>query len=107
MPELFVNGKDAVAVAVLQELEGHGGGALLAVFDAASGAEAALAAERDKLHLPALGAGIHGPAKGRVAAAYHLFDVLHFNGPRMEGVLNYFIVVFKNLLQDVHGIIMR
>ena len=74
MPELFVNGKDAVAVVVLQELEVHGGGALLAVFD---------------------------------AAAYHLFDVLHFNSPGMEGILNYFIVVIKNLLQDVHGIIMR
>ena len=54
MPELFVNGKDAVMVA-LQELEVHGGGALLAVFD---------------------------------AAAYHLFDVLHFKSPGMEGILN-------------------
>lgn len=31
----------------------------------------------------------------------------HFNGPGMEGILNYFVVVFKNLLQDVHGIIMQ
>lgn len=98
MPELFINGKDAVAVVALQELEGHGGGAFLTVFNAAGRAEAALAAERDELHLTALGAGVHGASKGRVAAVNHLFDVLHFDGPGMEGILNYFIVVFKNLL---------
>ena len=107
MPELLINGKDAVAVAAPQELEGHGRRTFLAVLYATGGAEAALAAERDELHLPALGAGIHGSAEGRVTAVYHLFDVLHFNGSGMEGILNYFVVVFKNLLQDVHGIIMR
>lgn len=98
MPELFINGKDAVAVVASQELEGHGGGTLLGVLYATGRAEAALAAERYKLHLPALGAGIHGSPEGRVAAVYHLFDVLHFNGSGMEGILNYFVVVFKNLL---------
>lgn len=34
-------------------------------------------------------------------------DVLHFNSSGMEGILNYFIVVFKNLLQDVHEIIVQ
>lgn len=107
MPEFLINGKDAVAVMAAQKLEGHGGGTLLAVLYTTSRAEAAFAAERDELHLPALGAGIHGSAEGRVTAVYHLFDVLHFNGSGMEGILNYFVVVFKNLLQDVHGIIMQ
>ena len=98
MPELLINGKDAVSVVASQELEGHGCGTLLAVLYATGRAEAALAAERDELHLPALGAGIHSSAEGRGTTVYHLFDVLHFNGSGMEGILNYFVVVSKNLL---------
>jgi hypothetical protein len=98
MPELLINGKDAVAVAAPQELEGHGRGTFLAVLYATGGAEAALAAERDELHLPALGAGIHGSAEGRVATVHHLFDVLHFDSPGMEGILNYFVIIFKDFL---------
>ena len=98
MPELVINGKDAVAVAVPQKLEGHGRGTFLAVLYATGGAEAALAAERDELHLPALGAGLHGAAEGRVATVHHLFDVLHFDSPGMEGILNYFVIIIKDFL---------
>ena len=98
VPEFFINGKAAVAVQAAEEPEGHGGGAFLAVFDPAGRAEAAFAAEGDELHFAALGAGIHGPTKRRVAAVYHLFDVFHFNVPGMECILDYFIVIFKNFL---------
>lgn len=98
MPEPFVNGEDAVAVLAAEELEGHGGGALLAVFDTAGGAEPALAAERDELQLSALGAGIHGSAEGRIAAVHHLIDILHFNGSWMERILDDFIIVLEDLL---------
>ena len=54
MPELLINGKDAVVVLAAEELEGHGGGAFLAVLDATGRAEAALAAERDELHLASI-----------------------------------------------------
>lgn len=98
MPELLIDGKDTVAVMAAEELEGHGGGAFLAVFDTTGRAEAALTAERDELQFTALGAGIHGSAEGRVAAVYHLIDVLHFNSSGMEGILDNFIIVFENLL---------
>lgn len=107
MPEFLVDSKYAVAVVAPQKPEGHGCGTLLTVLYATGRAEAALAAERDELHFSTLGAGIHGSAEGRVTTVYHLYDVLHFNGSGMEGILNYFIVVFKNLLQDVHEIIMQ
>lgn len=87
-----------MAVVAAQEFEGHGGGAFLTVFDTTGRAEAAFAAKGDKFHFPALGAGVHGSAKRRVAAVYHLFDVVHFNSSGMERLLNYFVVVFKNLL---------
>lgn len=77
MPELLVDSKDAVAVVAPQKPEEHGCGTLLAVLYATGRTEAALAAERDELHLPASGVGIHGSAEGRVATVYHLFDVLH------------------------------
>ncbi len=96
-----------MAVVAAQELEGHGGGAFPAVFDTTGRAEAAFASERDKFHFSALGTGIHGPSQRRIAAVYHLFDVVHFNSSGMERILNYFVVVFKNLLQDVHEIIMQ
>ena len=98
MPEPLINGEDAVAVLAAEELEGHGGGAFLAVLDATGRAEPALAAERDELHLAALGAGRHGSAEGRVAAVDHFLDVLHFNGPGMESILDDFKIVLKNLL---------
>lgn len=49
MPEFLINGKDAVAVLAAEELEGHGGGAFLAVFYTTGGAEPALTAERNEL----------------------------------------------------------
>ena len=98
MPELLVNGKNAVPVLAAEELEGHGGGAFLAVFNTTGRAEAAFTAERDELHFAAVGAGIHSPAEGRVTAVNHFFDVFHFNGPRMERILDNFKIVLKNLL---------
>ena len=98
MPEFLINGKDAVAVMAAQKLEGHGGGTLLAVLYTTSRAEAAFAAERNELPVPTVGASIQGSTEGRVATVDHLFDVLQFNSSGMEGILNYFIVVFKNHL---------
>lgn len=71
MPEIFINGKDAVTV---------------------------FTAERHKLYPAAVGAGIHGPTKGRIVTVNYFFDVLHFDSPGMERILNGFIIVFKNLL---------
>ena len=98
MPELFINGKDAVAVFTAQEPEGHGGGAFLAVFETTGGTEPALTAERDELQLTALRTGIHGSAEGKIAAVYHLIDVFHFNSSGMERILDDFTIVFENFL---------
>lgn len=98
MPELLINGKDAVAVVAAEELKGHGGGAFLTVLDTTGGAEPAFTAERNELQFTALRAGIHGSAEGRIAAVYHFIDVLHFNGSGMERILDNFIIVFENFL---------
>lgn len=95
MPEFLIDGKGTVEVVVAEEFKSHGGGAFLAVLDTAGRAEAAFTVKGNELHFSALGTGIHGTAKGKVAAVDHFFDVLHFNGPGVERILNDFIVVFK------------
>lgn len=107
MPEFLIDGKDTVAVVAAEEFKGYGGEEFLAVLDTAGRAEAAFIAKGNELHFSAVGTGIHSTAKGRVATVDHFFDVLHLNDPMVERILNNFIVVSKNLLQDVHGIIMQ
>lgn len=87
-----------MAVSAANQLKSHLSGALLAVFDAAGGAEAAFTAERNKLQVAAMSAGIHGPAKRRVTTINHLGDIFYFNISGMKCILNDFVIVFKNLL---------
>ena len=96
--KFFVNGKNAVSVSALNELEGHGSRALLAILDATGRTKAAFASKRDKFHVTAVRAGIHGTAKRRVTAVNHLGDVFHFDISRVKGIFNDFIIVFKNVL---------
>lgn len=96
--EIFINGKDTVAVSAGDEFEGHVCGAFLTVFHSTGRAKSGMAAERDKLKASAVGACIHGSAERGVPAVDHLGDVFHFNVSGMQGVLNDFVVVFKNLL---------
>ena len=66
--QLLIDGEDTVAVDGMDQLEGHRGSTFHGIFIAARGTEAAMAAEGDKFKLTAMGAGIHGAAKGGVTA---------------------------------------
>ncbi len=66
--ELFINGKNTVAVGNINEFKGHRGSTFHGIFIATRGTETAMAAEGDKFKLTAMGAAIHGPAKGGVTA---------------------------------------
>ncbi len=48
LPQVFVNGKNTMTVGGIDQLKGHGCSALHGVEIPAGGAEAAVAAERDK-----------------------------------------------------------
>lgn len=71
MAKIFINSKDTVTVRALDELESHGVGSVLAIFDAASWAELAFATERNKFKVTAFGTGIHCTAESRVTAVNH------------------------------------
>ena len=66
--EIFINGKDAMAMADIDELKKHRGRAFHSVFITAGRAETAAATERDEFQLAAVGTAVHGTTKGRIAA---------------------------------------
>ena len=63
VPEIFINGKNAMAVLDIDEFKRHTGGAFHSIFISAGRTKAAVTAERNKLEITAVGAGVHGPAK--------------------------------------------
>ena len=75
--ELVINGKNTVAVWDIDKLKGHGGSALHGVEITAGRAEAAVAAERDKFQLAAVGTAVHGPAESWVATVNHFLHVFN------------------------------
>ena len=61
--EVFINGKNAMAVLNTNELKRHTGGAFHSVFVSAGRTKAAVTAERNKLEITAVRAGVHSAAK--------------------------------------------
>ena len=61
--ELFVNGKNTVAVSTLNQLKGHGIGSVRAVFYTTGWTKSAFTAERHKFEVSTFGTGIHCPTK--------------------------------------------
>ncbi len=61
--EIFINGKNAVAVLDTDKFERHTCGALHGIFVAAGGAKTAVTAEWNKLEVTAVVAGVHSAAK--------------------------------------------
>ena len=61
--EIFINSKNAMAVLDTDEFKRHTGGAFHSVFVSAGRTKAAVTAERNRLEITAVGAGVHGTAK--------------------------------------------
>ena len=61
--EIFINGKNAMAVLDMDKLERHTGGAFHSIFISAGRTKTAVTAKRNKLEITAVRAGIHSAAK--------------------------------------------
>ena len=61
--EIFINGKNTMTVADIDELKRHTGSALHGIFIATGGTKAAVTTKRNKLEITAVRAGIHSAAK--------------------------------------------
>ena len=107
LSEAGINGKDTMSVGDIDELKGHGGSAFHGVLVATGGAETAVAAEGDEPEPAAAWAAVHGAAKGRIATVNHLIDIFHFRIPGVESIYNFFVMVCKNFLKDIHKTIMQ
>ena len=105
--QILVNGKDTMSVSTVNEFERHGSSPVDGIFGTAGRAELGMTAKRDEFEFAAMGASIHGAAKRGIATIDHLFDVFHDNRPRMKSIFNFFVVIFKNLLECIHKIIMK
>ena len=106
VPELRVNRKDTMAMDDIDEFERHRSSTLHGIFIAAGRAEAAVTAERDEFQFSAVRTAVHSAAKGRIATVYHLIDIFHLSIPGVEGIYDFFVMVSKNFLEDIHKTIM-
>ncbi len=70
-------------------------------------AKTAFAVERDKLERTARRAAVHSATIGRIAAMIHAVDILHNDRASLQGILDFLIMVRKNLLQNVHRNILQ
>ena len=107
MTKFFIDCENTMTVCAVKKLKGHTGRTFLGILHTASGAEAAFAAEGNKFHVVASGADIHGTAKRRIATIQHFIDIFHLRISGMKSVFDYFIIVIKDFLQDIHNVIMR
>ena len=96
VPEIFINGKDAMAMLNVDEFESHRSGAFHAVFVSTRRAKPTVTVERDIFKVATMGAMIHGTAKGKDPHNGSSFDIFHFGVSGMESIFYFFIMVCKN-----------
>ena len=105
--KVFIDCEDAMAVCDIDQFKRHAGGAFHGIFIAAGRAEAAMTAEGNKLEFTAVRTAVHGTTKGWITAVNHLIDIFHLSFSGMKSIYNFFIVVRKDILQDIHKTIMH
>ena len=66
-----------------------------------------MAAKRDKLKFTAVGTAIQGTTIRRIPAVDHFINVFHNNRAGMENIFDFFVMIFKNLLEFIHKTIMK
>lgn len=105
--EFFGDGKNTMPMNALNDLEGHGSSALDRIKVSTGRTKTGFTAERDEFESATRRTPIHSATEGRVSAMNHFFNALHDNRASFEGVLDFFIMVRKNLLQNVHSTIIQ
>jgi len=96
-----------VAVLNVNNLSRHGSGAVDGIFVSTCRTEAALASEGNEFPLLAVGTAIHCAAIGRIAAVDHLVHVFYHRLTRMQDINHFFVMIRKDLLENVHKTIMK
>ena len=95
MPQFFRNGKNTVSVSDGDKLVCHCISTFLGIKISTGWTESGMAAERNKLHMPTLGTGIHGAAIRGVTTVNHPVNVFYFCGTWMKSEQYFFVMVCK------------
>ena len=96
--EIFIKGKNAMAVLDTNEFERHTGGAFHSIFVATGKAKTAVTVGRNEFEDRAVRTRVHGTAKRRITAVDHLIDIFHLSFSGMKSIFNFFIMVCKDSL---------
>ena len=107
LTEFFRNRKNTMPVVAADQFACHGGCPLPGIKVTARWTETGMAAKRDKVKMPALGAAVHGTAEGGVTAVDHLINVFDLRGTGMKSIHDFFVVIAEDFLEDVHKTIMK
>lgn len=105
--KIIRDSEHTMSVGTGNHLDGHGSRPLLRVKITAGRTESALAMERDEFHCTTRRAAVHDAAVSRIAAVNHTFNIIDDGGTEIIRVLEFFKMVRKNLLQNVHGNIIQ
>ena len=96
--------EDTMTMFAFDQLSRHGCRAFSGIKVSAGRTKPGMAAKRDKLKIAAKRAAIHGAAKGGVTTANHSVDVFGLCAAGMESIYDYFVVISKDFLNDIHEI---
>ena len=94
-------------VLTVDQFKRHAGSAFHGVLYTTGRTEAASATERDEFSVPAVRTFVSGTTERSEAAVDHLVDVFNFDRTRMKSVYDFFVMISKDSLEDVHTIIMN
>jgi hypothetical protein len=104
MAKFFRDSEDTVTMLAVDYFTGHSGGTFTRIHISTSRAETGMAAKRDKFKMAAVRTAIHGSAERSITAVNHLINVFYFCCPWMESIYDYFVVISKDFLNDIHEI---
>jgi len=77
IPEILINGEDAVPMGNIDKFKGHRGSTLHGVEITAGRTKTAVTAEGNEFQFSAGGAAVHCPAKGGITAVNHFIHVFN------------------------------
>ena len=105
--KVLINGKDTMPVLATDKFKRHVGGTLHRVFGTTGRTKAAAASKRNEFGFATIRTFVFGTAESGGAAVNHLVDVFNFDRTRMKCIYDFFIMIGKDLLQNIHTIIMQ
>ncbi len=97
----------AVSVLNINQFKRHRCSTFHGILVTARGTETAVVAKRNGLKISTVWAAVHSTTKRRITTVYHLFDIFHLRSSVMKSIFNFFIIVGKDSLQDIHMSIMQ